>query len=155
MDFPPQFAQKTRRLSAAKKRGITYENKVHKWLLEKYPDQYVPSPWIQFCAPNSRPEWAQPDGLLIDVRAGTIVIVEMKHSHTVTAWWQLRRKYQPLIRHLFGEDWSIHVCEITRWLDPALVFPEEIVLRGSPVQATDDTRFQVTKYTGKSYGRRK
>lgn len=91
-----------------------------------YPLSYLPSPWIRFHSANQRWRWAEPDGLIIDPREGVISIVEAKLSHTADAWFQLRKLYEPLIRHIFGHSWSYAVIEVCGWYDPAVRFPERI-----------------------------
>jgi hypothetical protein len=118
----PPYANDTE----ARKAGRRYENKVQEYLLKKFPLSYVASPWIRFCDPSRQQQvsWCQPDGWFIDFRRGLIVIVEIKLSHTADAWWQVRHLYEPVTRFLFGPDWRYAACEITKWYDPQVNFPE-------------------------------
>jgi hypothetical protein len=111
-------------LKGARRAGIKYEEKVQEFLLRKYPDNYVPSPWISYWeAKEVKAYWAQPDGLFIDVVAGHIIIVEVKLKHTSDAWWQLAMKYLPLVKELFGKEFSYSLLEVTKWHDPSTLFP--------------------------------
>lgn len=103
---------------------MRYERKCHTHFLQMYPG-YGASQWIKFCEQTGRVlRWAQPDGLLIDYRAGLITILEMKIRHTENAWWALRHLYEPLIGFLFGPSWRVASCEVVRWFDPAVPWPE-------------------------------
>lgn len=113
-------------------RGLNYERKVHNHLSsvfnpERGSQLYVPAHWITFRTsdPTERgPRYAQPDGLLVDLDRSLVVIVEIKLRHMQSAWWGLRRLYEPLIRKIFGNKWSFAVCEIVDWYDPAVFWPE-------------------------------
>lgn len=98
----------------------------------------MPSPWFVFAQEGySRPRWCQPDGLLLDLYAGRIVIVEIKYQHTPDAWWQVRQLYQPVVRSAFGPDWDIRACEVVKWYDPAIGFPEPVALAKDPALVRD------------------
>ena len=75
-----------------------------------------------------QPHWCQPDGLLVDLAAQTITIIEIKLRHTVIAWHQLRQLYEPVMRHLMGPQWGYSVLEIVRWYDGRTPFPEKVQL---------------------------
>ena len=65
-----------------------------------------------------------------------MVVYEMKYSHTARAWWQLRRMYEPLLRaytlQTNDANWTIEVCEVTKWYDPQVDFPEPVTLVRDP-----------------------
>lgn len=106
---------------------MAYERKVQKHLSELY-EGYIPSPWLEFsCGGESEKRFCCPDGILVDIKRGLIVIVEVKLSHTADAWWQIRHLYQPLLEVLFGPNWRFAACEVTKFIDPATVFPEPFV----------------------------
>lgn len=125
---PPEFTEKGNNGTVAQHAGNRYETKVHRYLYGLFPDQYLPAPWVRFHSQGQRRRWAEPDGLVIDIREGTIAIVEAKLSHTLDAWFQLRRLYEPLIRHIFGHSWSYYIVEICGWYDPAVQFPEKVCM---------------------------
>lgn len=135
----PSFVR-TRRRQGRKGVGIRYEEKVQACLLDEYP-HYVASPWFQYRmrhAPN-RVNYAQPDGLLIDVEKGVVTIVEIKYAHTPDAYFQLYNKYLPLVEAFFRRPdkkaehdkrlWRFATIEVVRWYDGAVVFPCDVTLR--------------------------
>jgi hypothetical protein len=66
--------------------------------------------------------YAFPDALI--KRPGRVAIVEMKRQHMPESWWQLRKKYEPIVRWLFPGQ--IVLClEICSSLDAAMPYPEE------------------------------
>lgn len=123
-DDPPSFLTAQKKLKGARRAGIKYEEKVQAFLSRTYQDAYIPSPWIHYWeAKEYKSYWAQPDGLLIDLVKGHIVIVEVKLRHTSDAWWQLAMKYLPLVKELFGTDFEYSLLEVTKWHDPSTIFP--------------------------------
>lgn len=110
--------------------GVKYEKGVQAYLEQAYPTRYVASPWLRFfVAGGSRWRWCQPDGLLIDTRTGWITIVEVKYNHTPDAWAQLKLLYLPVLQVIFPAHlWKFDCCEIVKWFDPAVAFPEPVML---------------------------
>lgn len=107
--------------SYSQKAGIAYEEKIHDVLSAIYSTDYRATPSILF-----NDSWklrrAIPDGLL---RIGsTLVVIEVKLSHTEKAWWQLRCLYGPLCAALVVPGTPIQYVEICRSYDPAVQFPE-------------------------------
>lgn len=131
---PPKFFR-VRRFSGRRLAGLKYEQKAQDMLSERFPEQYVPGPWLYFLN-DSGAHWCQPDGILIDVKAGVIVIVEMKYQHTTDAWWQMRELYQKVLMSIFPESlWTFKVLEVVKWYDPAVRWPERICLLAKPEAA--------------------
>lgn len=124
-----------RRATGRRGEGLRYEVKALQRLDELYRGRLVWGPWLRFAASHVPYErWCQPDGLLIDVDAGLVVVVEVKHHHTAEAWWQLERLYRPVLRTLFPEQlWRIELLEVVRWFDPAVLFPCPVVLVEKPM----------------------
>lgn len=122
-----------------RKAGRRYEDKVQEMLLKRYPDSYVASPWLCFKdrTRKAHHSWCQPDGWLIDLQRGLITIMEVKLSHTSDAWWQIRHLYEPVTRALFGSEWRYAACEVTRFCDPNVRFPEDITLTPDPAMLWD------------------
>ena len=118
----PIFASRRQRLTGARANGVRYEKKIHEEFLRRYPANYLPSPWFEFWDGFGH-RWCQPDGLLIDVAQGLIVIVEVKHHHTGEAWWKLHKLYFPVVRALFGTEWEYRCLEVVRFYDPSTLFP--------------------------------
>lgn len=99
---------------------------MHEHLEEVFSNKVILGPWIKFTSKGrERPLYCQPDAIILDIRRGTITVVEIKIKHTSDAWWQLRRLYTPVVQHIFGEGWTYIVLEIAKWFDPHTRFPEE------------------------------
>lgn len=125
---PPAFAANRPRRKGRRALGIRYERRVHEHFDALLGPAYLPSPWFQFAsADEARMQWCQPDALYFDLEAGRITIVEVKYQHTVDAWWQLHR-YLPVVREVFGPDFQYALCEVVKWYDCAVVFPEPVRL---------------------------
>jgi hypothetical protein len=76
--------------------------------------------------------WIQPDGLILDFIKSRITILEIKIKHTWAAYFTLRRLYEPVIRRVFGTAWKYAVCEVVRWYDGSLPWPEPQVITDDP-----------------------
>ena len=123
---PPEFKKRVYRGRRAL--GVRYEKLVQEYLQFRFGGLYLPSPWIKFFG-DGRWRWCQPDGVLFQPARGAIVIVECKYQHTLDAWWQVRHLYQPVLEHIFPRTlWKYEACEIVKWYDPAIQFPEPVVL---------------------------
>jgi hypothetical protein len=108
--------------------GLRYERRAQEYLLEVYPDSYVPSPWIAFrlrYEPLLR--YCQPDGLLVDIEQGRVTIIEIKYRHMVEAYVQLTGIYDPVVKKLFP-GWDVRHVEMARWYDPGTAFPVPVQL---------------------------
>lgn len=135
-----EFFNGNPRLKGNAGRGMKYERQTHQHLMERFPPlpsspMYLPSRWIRFRTSDPRERdwrWAQPDGLLLDLDRSLVTIIEVKLRHNQGAWWGLRRLYEPLIRKMFGPRWSFAVCEVCRWYDPAVPWPEPFTLVRNP-----------------------
>lgn len=114
--------------------GIRYEARALTRLDTLYPGRLVWSPWLLFSSDRRADRWCQPDGLLIDIAGGVIVVIEVKHHHTAEAWWQLERLYRPVLQHIFPwQLWRLEVLEVVRWYDPAVLFPCPVALVDDPM----------------------
>lgn len=123
---PPPFLS-TRKPTGARAAGLRYERKVQEHLLEQYGECYLPGPWFIFSSGNGN-RWCQPDGILIDIQAGQLWVIEIKNSITDRAWWWLNDLYVPVIRHAFEGKWQIATCTIVKWFDPSVALPEKPVM---------------------------
>ena len=127
-DFCTPPALRKKRYTGRRLEGVRYEKKVQSHLEDFYGDRYIPSPWIRFFTGGAW-RWCQPDGILLDVPHGLLTIVEVKYQHTSDAWWQVRQLYEPVLRVMFPESlWRFTACEVVKWYDPAIQFPEKVVL---------------------------
>lgn len=101
-------------------------------LFLRYGERHFRGPWLYFYD-NGKPRWCQPDALLIDVETGKIVVIEVKYQHTPDAWWQLYHLYLPVLRVIFPQSmWSLSVCEVVKWYDPATWFPCHVAMTPDP-----------------------
>ena len=123
---PPAFLS-TRKATGARAAGLRYERKVQDYLLDKFAERYLPAPWFIFTSDNG-PRWCQPDGILIDIEAGRLWVIEVKHSITDRAWWWLNELYVPVVRKAFGKDWIIATTTVVKWFDCKVVLPERPVM---------------------------
>jgi hypothetical protein len=114
--------------------GIRYEQRVQDHFTELFDGFYVPGPWFCFGeAGRANPRWCQPDGLLFQPRHQLITILEIKYQHTPDAWWQLKTLYYPILAVAFPPNlWRFAFCEVVKWHDPAVAFPEPYRLTPSP-----------------------
>lgn len=134
---PRPLKTKRQRYTPVQKVGLGFERKVQADFYSRF-DNYVPSPWVRFLPSGAdRWRWCQPDGLFVDVASGRITIVEIKLRHTHHAWWQIRRLYEPVLRHYFGPNWTFSAVEVVRWYDGTVPFPESYVLAPNPREIAD------------------
>ena len=122
--------------TGARLEGMNYERKVHQLFSDRYCAEargpvYVPAMWIRY-VDTMRSYYAQPDGLIVDLRRSFITIIEIKLKHTLNAYFWLRELYEPLIRHIFGNSWKYAVCEVVKWFDASLRWPEPLRMTGDP-----------------------
>jgi hypothetical protein len=144
-EFSPPPQLKRHRYTGRRLQGIRYERAVHEYLEFRYGDKYLSSPWLKFFS-DGKWRWCQPDGLLIDLEGGRLIIVEVKYQHTPDAWWQVRHLYQPVLEHMLPRAlWTYEVCEVVKWYDPAVVFPERVVLAGEVDMKHKDFKVHIWK----------
>lgn len=111
-------------LTDAQKAGLRYEARVQDWLSNSLKGCYVVAPYLHF-RDDSGPRTAIPDGVMFGLHHATIF--EIKSQHTHSAWWQLRRLYEPVVKAL-SEVRTVMLVEVVRSFDPAAGFPEPIKL---------------------------
>lgn len=136
----PRFAQTQPRVYGVKRRGLEYEKQVCEKLreLETVGLIGLDHPWVRFTTEQDALRYAQPDWLGIDVANWKIVIVEVKLSRVMDAWWQLNQLYKPVVEKLFPE-WDIALVEVVSNLRP--VFAGEAV---PVIRSVADARVGVT-----------
>jgi hypothetical protein len=93
---PPGFAKAVHG-RGAKRDGLLYQQKVTAHFETLYGFQYLSDLWINYFLGNEF-HTCSPDGVLIDLKRGRIVIVEVKRTHTPQAFLQLRNKYLPILQ---------------------------------------------------------
>jgi|SRR5215469_12052471 len=116
--------------------GMRYEQKVHTAFKQIYSPEragvlYAPAMWIRYVDATKR-KYAQPDGLLLDLKRSFITIIEIKLKHTISAYFWLRELYEPLVRHIFGNVWRYAVCEVVKWFDASVHWPEPLRMTADP-----------------------
>jgi len=143
----PKFIKSGRRRRGARGVGLRYEAKVQKHLLGEF-DGYIPGPWFRYTTSDQpkRINYAQPDGLLVNLTAGKITICEIKYNHCAEAYFQLVDKYLPIVRKFFNNSgketdgdpqlWRFATVEVVYWFDCAVAFPTKPKLR----ERIEDTR---------------
>lgn len=104
----------------AKEAGLRYESSVQQALSQILSD-YIPSPKCTF-VDDGPPRVAIPDGIYTPKHEDLFVIFEIKYSHIPDAWWQLERKYKPILQ-VWRPKSHILCVEIVRTFDSAVPFP--------------------------------
>ena len=123
-DEAPWRGRKAPGSTLSQKAGKLYEKKVLARLKDWTDGTIYPLPWIKFRLGNSD-RYCQPDAL---IHVGnTIVIVEVKLTHTLDAYWQLRRLYYPVVSTLFPGT-TIRLCEVAKNMRPEVKYLEPIAL---------------------------
>lgn len=126
--YPPSFVRRPTRRGAAGQ-GVRYEEEAARHLQKELGEEFIHGPWMVFRNETGQ-RWCQPDGLWIDPVRGVITIIEIKYSHCIEAWEQLRKLYEPVVRKAFeGAPWEVRLVEFVRWYDPVIKFPGEHNLR--------------------------
>lgn len=97
--------------------GFQFEATVARALNGRYPT-FIDSLPIAF-SDASGPRTVVPDGLLFLPEA--IVVLEVKLSHTVRAFWEMKLTYAPLLEKAFRK--AIRMLEVTKNYDPKDPFP--------------------------------
>lgn len=126
----PHFGRKNYG-SRAMRAGIKYERRAQGYLNELYPDTYVESPWLMFrLRREPMLRWCQPDGMVVDIERGILLIVEIKLRHCAEAYTQINGIYHPVLHKIFP-GFAFRQVEVTRWYDPATHFPVPVQLVSS------------------------
>lgn len=106
--------------TVAQRLGLAYEVRVIDVLSAVYGIDFRPAPSILY-EDRTGLRMAIPDGIL--KIKNTLVVIEVKLTHTERAWWQLTRLYAPLLRLLVNPGVDVRCVEICRSYDPAVAFP--------------------------------
>jgi hypothetical protein len=132
----PGFLKGTKKQVGRRAAGLRYEKRVQK-VLEEISELYVPGPWIRYgLRGEGRGRWCQPDGFILDLRKGLITIIEVKYKHTIDAWWQIRKLYEPILKKIFPPSHFQYACiEIVSWYESGIKFPETFYFAEDPLEA--------------------
>lgn len=109
--------------TAARENGLRYESQAHEHLQSVLGAGYL-AVELHVRDAKGRRELI-PDGVFF--HPNHVVIFEVKSQHMPEAWWQLRKLYQPALRFKLPKR-PVYVVEVCKSFDPAMPFPEEIVL---------------------------
>ena len=113
----------------AQKAGLAYQKWVVKFVESGDCSSFKVRPGIWYCYHDGEcRRYCQPDILLQDDSSKTLVIVEVKLRWTADAWWQVQRLYTPVLRRVFGPDWTLIPLVIAKSYDPAVRIVESVKL---------------------------
>lgn len=136
-----QFGQLPRQLaptSAAAKKGLRFEAKVHGFLQQTYADRFIRSLPFGFSPYAGKPGRAIPDGLLFSGDWRSVCVVEIKLRHTADAWHQLNQFYLPIVRRAWAGI-RVSGLEVCAYYDPGQKLPQEVAFVNS-AEAALETR---------------
>ena len=110
---------------ASQQAGLRYERKVRDFLRETFPPWRLDwQPRFSFKDGCGSRRCIQPDAIMLPPSSGAAVVLEIKLTHSLAAWEQLRRLYEPVLGTLYPD---LEVCAIVRSFDPGVVLPEPAV----------------------------
>jgi hypothetical protein len=103
-----------------------------------YGENYLESPWFEYHfrrdSATSQFKHCQPDGILFVPDSNKIVIVEIKRTHCIDAYYQLFELYLPVVKKHYGPNHQYYGLEIVRWFDPDVRLPTH------PMLCPDETK---------------
>lgn len=111
--------------TAAQKAGLRYERKVH-IAMQDGPlasSYYIEAP-LFFVSTRGRQN-CYPDALVLHPLY--VGCIEIKSQHMPESWWQLRKKYEPVLRMIYPAS-RIVLLEICGSYDPSMPYPEAVTL---------------------------
>lgn len=119
--------------------GKKYEAHVNQVLSEAWSTRgkYLPGPWLKFEPERGKVRVCQPDAILIPDDKSPWIIFEIKHTHTVRAYWQLEYLYRPVVGALPECEKRPIVVEVCRHGDPLMAFPTKVKLFETLEQVRD------------------
>jgi hypothetical protein len=110
-------------VTKSQRAGLNFEAKVLDGLCSRYPG-LLAQPWLRYWDSHG-PRLCCPDALLFT--KSMVLIVEIKLSHTVSAYWQLKHHYFPVVCSLYPSV-TVGILEICRTYDPHIALPEPQLL---------------------------
>src|ERR1043165_6993784 len=140
VSWRPSSASGSVGLTEAQKAGLRYEAKVQDYLCAALGTSYYPAPYLHFLDGTVLENGGAyrtlvPDGLFFAPEK-LVYIFEFKSQHMPEAWYQLRKLYEPVVKRL-DVDPRTSVIEVVRSYDPAMGFPEPVILCSSLDEALD------------------
>ena len=118
---------RTRGNTAAREAGLRFEAKVQEHFTGIWPG-YFAGPILHFTDDRGH-NLCIPDGILL--LPDRVVVFEIKSQHMPEAWWQLCRKYRPVVE-VWQTDRPVQGVEVVRSYDPAMPFPCPVRVVESP-----------------------
>lgn len=120
-EAPPALARR-KGGTAAQRRGLVFERRTLQHLSQTF-SEFEQSRWLRYQNSDGT-HVCQPDGFveLLDC----VLLFEVKYTHCIEAYWQLRHLYGPILAHLYKKP--VKCIEVPRSFDPAVPWPEDIVL---------------------------
>lgn len=113
--------------TSAQKLGLAYQRKITKWIQEGDCSSWTVRPGVWYCYHDPlRRRFCQPDILLIDESSKCMVVVEVKLRWSCAAWWQLSKLYIPVLRRVFGPEWTLIPLCVTKSYDPSIAVLDEV-----------------------------
>lgn len=113
IDERPKFIPPQAKLRGAMKKGITYENKVAKYLKALCKGEVIHGQWIEYVDRQGL-GWCQPDILIVPkTKRHSLVIVECKLTATPRAKNQLKYIYLPALQMIYPKH-TIKLVQVCR-----------------------------------------
>lgn len=121
----PQFLQEPQRRTKRQRQGISYERLVHSKLQDQHGLNYIAGQWWRYST-GGRVRFCQTDGILLVPEKRMLVLIEVKYSHTVDAFWQLENLYVPILKKFLQQsNYVLATVEVVKWFDPAVRYPRQ------------------------------
>jgi hypothetical protein len=119
---------------AAAKLGLRFESKVLKSLKAQFGSRFGSHIYFSFTSLTEPGRFAIPDGLLLSSCRTTLLVTEIKLSHSGDAFHQLNNFYLPIVRKALP-CLRIAALEIVHYYDPRVVLPKQKALVAHPTEA--------------------
>jgi hypothetical protein len=107
--------------SGSQKAGLRYEKAAAKYLKETFANTLIGRAVHFRDALGSRV--CVPDAIIHCPQF--VIVVEIKLQHMPEAWWQLRKLYEPVLKHIYGSR-VVACVEMVKHYDSGMPFPEAV-----------------------------
>lgn len=119
---------------AAAKLGLRFEKKVLRTLEGQFGSRFGSHICFSFTSLTEPGRFAIPDALLLSGCRSTLLVCEVKLTHSGDAYHQLHKFYLPIIRKALP-CLRIVGLEIVHYYDPRVLLPHQKALVASPLEA--------------------
>ncbi len=121
LDGMPEYIwRKRRRLSKVQKQGLSFENRVQKFLQKEQLNSnwlFLKNRWFAYKTEGKHHwQYAEMDGIIIVPEELRVLIVEVKLKHSNLAYRQMNNLYRPILQHL-QPVWRVDMLEVVRYCD--------------------------------------